>query len=55
MTCMLQLRDLSESDVRAAMVQLWAAEWAELEGSPDHRACYGKWLSDGGWAAYAAY
>jgi hypothetical protein len=43
---------LNERDVRAAMVLLWSAEWADLVDSPDRGNCYGKALTDEGWAAF---
>jgi hypothetical protein len=34
------------------MVLLWSAEWAELEDRTDRADCYGKALTEQGWAAF---
>lgn len=44
---------LGERDVREAMVLMWSAEWAEIEGLPEGRRPYGKDLTSAGWAAFA--
>ena len=44
---------LGDSDVRAAMVELWTAEWDEMHDAGHPRNCYGKQLTDEGWGAYA--
>jgi hypothetical protein len=43
---------LDEADVRAAMVELWQAEWEEMHARQHPDACYGKQLNDAGWAAW---
>lgn len=44
---------LSESDVRAAMVAAWRQEWEDLAANWPRGQCYGKQLTDAGWAAFA--
>jgi hypothetical protein len=41
---------LAEGDVRAAMVDAWQEEWADLSAHWPRGQCYGKQLTDAGWA-----
>ena len=46
---------LGDSAVRAAMVRLWEAEWEDLQTRWQRDQCYGKQLSDAGWAVFPTH
>lgn len=44
---------LGEPDVRDHMVAAWLEEWADLSANWPRGQCYGKQLTEAGWAAFA--
>jgi hypothetical protein len=47
-----QYHHLDEEDVRAEMVGAWQEEWADLSANWPRAQCYGKQLTDAGWAKF---
>lgn len=43
---------LNDDDVRTEMVKAWREEWNELSEKGQLAECYGKQLTDAGWAAW---